>query len=135
MTRTYSELVKIYTFKERYEYLRLNEFVGSKTFGFDRYLNQKFYSSAEWIRIRNHVIVRDNGLDLGIYDHLIPGIIIVHHMNPMSVKDLMLKKNEVLDPEFLITVSKTTHRAIHYGKDIYEETFVSRKPNDMAPWL
>ena len=134
--KTYSELSKFKTFKERYEYLRLGGIVGEETFGFDRYLNQIFYKSEEWKRIRNYVIIRDNGCDLGIQDHkIIDGIILVHHMNPITKEDIINKNEMLLDPEYLITTVKNTHDAIHYGDEsLLVEDLVERSANDTCPW-
>lgn len=133
--KRYSELVALSTFKERYQYLRLRGNVGVDTFGFDRYLNQTFYRSAEWKRIRDEVIVRDNGCDLGIEDRLIPGRILIHHMNPITEKDIIHRTEFLMDPEFLICVSHVTHNAIHYGDEgLLIPDFVERTKNDTCPW-
>ena len=134
--KTYSELSKFKTFKERYEYLRLGGMVGEETFGFDRYLNQMFYKSEEWKRIRNYVIIRDNGCDLGIQDRkIIDSIILVHHMNPITKEDIINKNEILLDPEYLITTVKNTHDAIHYGDEsLLVEDLVERSANDTCPW-
>ena len=134
--KKYSELSKFKTFKERYEYLRLGGMVGEETFGFDRYLNQMFYKSEEWKRIRNYVIIRDNGCDLGIQDRkIIDGIILVHHMNPITKEDIINKNEILLDPEYLITTVKNTHDAIHYGDEsLLVEDLVERSANDTCPW-
>lgn len=133
--KTYSELITLPTFEERYRYLRLQGTVGKDTFGFDRYLNQKFYRSAEWKRIRDQVIIRDNGCDLGIDDRMIHGRILIHHMNPITDKDILNVTDALLNPEFLICVTHETHNAIHYGD---ENQLVSapvvRRPNDTCPW-
>lgn len=113
--RTYSELIKIDSFEDRFEYLKLSGYVGNETFGFDRYLNQVFYRSVEWRRIRNEVIVRDCGCDLGHPDYPILGKIIIHHINPLSIDDIQKESQYLLNPEFLICVSHQTHNAIHYG--------------------
>lgn len=133
--KTYSELIALPTFEERYEYLRLNGRVGKDTFGFDRYLNQNFYRSAEWRRIRDRVIVRDNGCDLAIDDRIIYGKILIHHMNPITDKDLFNLSDILLDPEYLICVSHNTHNAIHYGdgKRLAKDPIVRTK-NDTCPW-
>lgn len=134
--KTYSELSKLKTFKERYEYLKLDGVVGEETFGFDRYLNQMFYKSDEWKRIRNYVITRDNGCDLGIEDReIIDSIILVHHMNPINKDDILNRTDYLLNPEYLITTIKNTHDAIHYGDEslLYEEP-IERFSNDMCPW-
>lgn len=133
--KTYSELMSLSSFKERYEYLRLRGNVGVDTFGFDRYLNQNFYRSAEWRRVRDQVIVRDNGCDLGIEDRMIPGRILIHHMNPITEKDILYHSEFLMDPEYLICVSHNTHNAIHYGDDsILIPEPVVRTKNDTCPW-
>ena len=133
--KTYSELIALPTFEERYEYLRLNGRVGEDTFGFDRYLNQNFYRSAEWRRIRDRVIVRDNGCDLAIDDRIIYGKILIHHMNPITDKDLFNLSDILLDPEYLSCVSHNTHNAIHYGdgERLVKDPIVRTK-NDTCPW-
>ena len=133
--RTYSELITIPTFEERYEYLRLGGKVGEETFGFDRYLNQLFYKSNEWRDIRDHVIIRDNGCDLAMLDREIYGRILVHHMNPVSVDDIVRRSKYLLDPEYLICTTKITHDAIHYGDSSLLITApIERSKNDMCPW-
>lgn len=137
MNRTYSELITLPSFEERFLYLKLNGNVGESTFGFDRYLNQRFYRMPEWRKVRNEVILRDKGCDLGLEDREIPpgARIIVHHMNPISINDIADKLDWILDPEFLICTMKNTHDAIHYGDEsiLYSEP-IERKPNDTAPW-
>jgi hypothetical protein len=115
--RTYSELRRLDTFEDRYHYLRLNDVVGASTFGFDRWINQRFYQSQEWKWVRDQVVVRDNGCDLGISGYEIHSGLLVHHMNPLSVKDLELSSEWVIDPNYLITTSLQTHNAIHYGDE------------------
>lgn len=134
--RTYSELSKLKTFRERYEYLKLDGTVGEETFGFDRYINQMFYKSEEWKRIRNYVITRDNGCDLGIPDRkIVNSVILVHHMNPITKEDIINKNEILLDPEYLITTIKPTHDAIHYGDEsLLAEDLVIRSKNDTCPW-
>ena len=134
--RTYSELITLSTFEERFEYLKLDGQVGEDTFGFDRYLNQRFYHSEEWKQIRREVIVRDKGCDLAIPDREIFGRIIVHHMNPISVSDIDGNEKYILDPEFLITTFKLTHDAIHYGDESLLVTTepVIRTRDDTCPW-
>lgn len=134
--RTYSELMKLKTFEERYEYLRLGGKVGEETFGFDRYLNQMFYKTPEWKAIRNKIIVRDNGCDLGIEDREIIGSkILIHHMNPITVEDILNRSDYLLNPEYLICTIKNTHDAIHYGNsDLLYEDLVVRSKNDTCPW-
>lgn len=133
--RTYSELITLSTYEDRLNYLKLNNKVGEDTFGFDRYMNQDFYRSAEWKNTRNKVITRDLGHDMGIDDHEIYGKIIVHHMNPISKDDIDKSTDFLLDPEYLICVSSETHNMIHYGiENQNRQTFVERKPNDTCPW-
>lgn len=135
MIRTYTELSKLKTFKERYRYLQLNGAVGQDTFGFDRYLNQGFYKSKEWKSIRDHVIVRDNGCDLGVEGYDIHARIYIHHMNPILPKDIVDQTEFLLDPEYLICVTHNTHNAIHYGDESLLITEpVIRTPNDTCPW-
>ena len=135
--RTYSELIKLPTFKERYEYLRIGGSVGEETFGFDRYLNQAFYKSKEWSSIRDYVISRDCGCDLGDPEHEIPNgvLILVHHMNPITKQDIINRSEYLLNPEYLITTVKNTHDAIHYGTDeLLNKDPIERSPNDTCPW-
>lgn len=135
--RTYSELIKLPTFEERYRYLRLSGRVGEETFGFDRYLNQQFYKSDEWMSIRDYVIIRDNGCDLGIEDREIRGRnrILVHHMNPVTKDDILRRSKYLLDPEYLICTIKNTHDAIHYGDEsLLIITPTERTRNDTCPW-
>ena len=133
--RTYSELIQLPTFEERFDYLRLDGVVGKDTFGFDRYLNQQFYRSSEWKRIRNQVIVRDNGCDLGIDEYEIHGRILIHHMNPISIEDLQYMSDLLMNPEYLICVSHRTHNAIHYGDEsLIVTTPIERSQNDTCPW-
>lgn len=135
--RTYSELIKLSTFEERYEYLRLGGKVGEETFGFDRYLNQMLYTSPEWRSLRNYIITRDCGCDLGIPGREIPEgvIIIIHHMNPITVEDIVNRSDFVFNPEYLICTIKNTHDAIHYGNSelLYKDPIV-RSKNDTCPW-
>ena len=133
--RTYSELITLPSFEERYRYLKLDGSVGKETFGFDRYLNQDFYRSKEWKHIRDEIIVRDCGCDLGIIDREIPTRIYIHHMNPISVKDITNATEFLLNPEYLICTSHSTHNAIHYGDEsLLVTTSVERKRNDTCPW-
>lgn len=136
MIKTYSELSKIPDFMGRFEYLSLKGVVAEETFGFDRYLNQKFYRSREWYQLRNKIIVRDNGCDLGIPGRDIFDHIIIHHMNPLRVDDIVNSTDFLLNPEYLICVSSLTHNAIHYGdKNLIAQTdIIERKPNDTCPW-
>ena len=133
--KTYSELITIPTFEERYEYLRLNGRVGEETFGFDRYLNQVFYKSKEWRSIRNYVIARDNGCDLGMEGYEIFGPILIHHMNPITKEDILERKDVLLNPEYLITTVKNAHDAIHYGDgSLLVTSPIERRKNDTCPW-
>lgn len=133
--RTYSELITLPTFEERFRYLQLSGKIGEDTFGFDRYLNQKFYRSAEWKRIRDQVIVRDNGCDLGIEDRVIYGKILIHHMNPITVEDIRYMTDILLNPEYLICVTHNTHNAIHYGdENLIVKAPIVRTPYDTCPW-
>lgn len=133
--KTYSELLTIPTFEERFEYLRLNGKVGEETFGFDRYMNQSFYRSPEWKRIRDFVIARDYGCDLGVDGREIYGRILIHHMNPISQDDILHSSDFLLDSEYLITVSHETHNAIHYGDvSLLSRAPVERTKNDTCPW-
>ena len=135
MIRTYSELSKLETFEERYKYLRLEGRVGKDTFGFDRYMNQVFYRSQKWKEIRDSVIIRDNGCDLGVDGYTIHGRIIIHHMNPISVEDLKRDSDFLLNPEYLITTIHRTHNAIHYGDEgSIVTTPIVRTKNDTCPW-
>lgn len=133
--RTYSELIQLPTFEERYRYLRLGGRVGEDTFGFDRYLNQLFYKSDEWLSRRDEIIIRDNGCDLGIPGREIYGRILIHHMNPIAVRDILNRTEYLLNPEYLISTIKNTHDAIHYGN---EESLIlvppERVKNDTCPW-
>jgi len=133
--KTYSELILLPTFEERYRYLRLGGRVGEETFGFDRYINQMFYTSEEWKAIRRKVIIRDNGCDLGMDDREIHDKILIHHMNPISKIDILERSKFLLDPEYLICVCKRTHDAIHYGDDSILFTGpIVRTRNDTCPW-
>lgn len=135
MIRTYSELITHSTFEDRFEYLSLKGQVGQETFGFDRYLNQKFYRSREWKQIRDLVIVRDSGCDLGILGREIRSHIIIHHMNPLMLNDITDSTEYLLDPEYLICVSHNTHQAIHYGDaSLLIADPVVRTKNDTCPW-
>ena len=133
--RTYSELITLPTFEERFKYLQLGGKVGEDTFGHDRYLNQMFYTSDEWRRIRRDVIVRDNGCDLGIQDREIHGLIIIHHMNPITIEDIINRSEFLLNPEYLISTVKNTHDAIHFSDErILITDPIERRPNDTCPW-
>lgn len=133
--KCYSELMLLSTFQARYQYLRLNGEVGKETFGFDRYMNQFFYRSPEWRRVRDFVITRDEGCDLGIPGREIFGRIIIHHMNPIRPEDIRNRSDLLLDPEYLITTIHDTHLAIHYGDEhLLLQEPVERRPNDTCPW-
>ena len=133
--RTYTELSKLKTFKERFEYLKLNGVVGEDTFGFDRYLNQMLYHSKLWLDVKREVILRDEACDLGVKGYEIHGSVLVHHMNPIRKEDIVKKSDILLNPEYLICTCKRTHNAIHYGDDkILRPAFVERRPNDTCPW-
>lgn len=134
--RTYSELIQLPTFKERFQYLQLKDAVGAETFGFDRYINQMFYRSREWKSIRDFVIVRDNGCDLGVDGYEIHGGIIIHHMNPISKKDIFDATEFLLNPEFLVSTILSTHNAIHYGDEslLNSRIPIERTRNDTCPW-
>lgn len=133
--KTYSELITLPTFEERFEYLRLDGSVGEQTFGFDRYINQLFYQSAEWKRIRDFVIIRDNGCDLGVEDHDITGKILIHHMNPITINDIQARSEFLLNPEYLISTTHLTHNAIHYGDErLLPKGPIERTKYDTCPW-
>lgn len=133
--KTYSELILLPTFEERFEYLRLDGRVGEDTFGFDRYLNQLFYRSHEWRKIRDYVIVRDNACDLGVEGYDIYGKILIHHLNPITVRDIEGRTDFLLDPEYLISTTHNTHNAIHYGdENLIIKAPIERRPNDTCPW-
>jgi hypothetical protein len=134
-TKRYSELKLLPTFQERLDYLKLKGSVGLDTFGFDRYLNQTFYRSPEWKRLRDEIIIRDEGCDLGVPGYEIFDRIYIHHMNPISQSDLMDRNPDIMNPEFLICVSHRTHNAIHYGtEDILPMEPIIRTRNDTCPW-
>ena len=133
--RTYSELIRLPTFEERFRYLKLDGLVGKDTFGFDRYLNQEFYRSKEWKEVRDFVIVRDNGCDLGMDGYEIAGRIYIHHMNPITVNDIVHSSDFLLNPDYLICMSHNTHNAVHYGdEDLLVTAPVERRKNDTCPW-
>lgn len=133
--RTYSELILLPTFEERFEYLKLDGRVGEETFGFDRYLNQILYKSPEWLKVRDHVIVRDCGCDLAMEGHEIYTKILVHHMNPITKEDILRRKDYILDPEFLVCTIKRTHDAIHYSDaSLLVTAPIERRRNDTCPW-
>lgn len=136
MIRTFNELRSLKTFEERFNYLQLHGKVGLDTFGFDRIFNQMFYRSKEWKRMRDEIIIRDLGRDLGIEGReILYGKIVIHHMNPISIKDIEESTEFLLNPNYLITTTPNTHRAIHYGdKSLLALDPVERRPNDTCPW-
>lgn len=135
MSRSYSELIRLPSFEERFQYLSLRGVVGRETFGFDRYLNQMFYRSREWKRLRNEIIVRDNGCDMGLEGFEIHEPIYIHHLNPMTVADVESSDPSILDPDNLISVTHRTHNAIHYGEEsLLPRKLVERKPGDTKLW-
>lgn len=135
MNRTYSELIKLPTFLDRFSYLQLGGQVGVETFGYDRYLNQMFYRTTEWKRFRNEIIIRDNGCDLACEGYEIVGKILIHHINPISIEDVLQQDPKVFDPENVISTTLNTHNAIHYGDEsLLISEPIERKPNDTCPW-
>ena len=133
--RTYSELITIPTFEERFEYLQLKGSVGKDTFGYDRYLNQVLYRSPEWKRLRNQIIIRDGGCDLACDGYDIYGKVLIHHLNPITVEDVLARSRKVFDPDNLVCVSHNTHNAIHYGDvDLLVTGPIIRTKNDTCPW-
>lgn len=135
MIRTYSDLRRLQTLEERFDYLKLDGQIGTSTFGFERWVNQQFYHSREWREVRHHVIARDMGMDLGSEDVPIMGAHLIHHMNPITMKDFDESTENLLDPEFLITTALRTHNAIHYGdKRQLPQPFVERRPGHTKLW-
>jgi hypothetical protein len=133
--RRYSELSRIDSFEERFEYLSLRGTVGESTFGFERHINQSFYRSVEWRQLRHHVIARDLGCDMGFPEHEIHDRVIIHHMNPMTVDEIVHGEEQILNPDFLITVSHNTHNAIHYGdSNLLPKPLIERRPGDTRLW-
>lgn len=133
--KTYSELITIPTFEERFEYLQLKGSVGKDTFGYDRYLNQVLYRSPEWKRLRNKIVIRDNGCDLACDGYDIYGKVLIHHLNPITVEDVLARSRKVFDPDNLVCVSHNTHNAIHYGDvDLLATGPIIRTKNDTCPW-
>lgn len=133
--KTYSELIRLPTFEDRFEYLKLKGSVGKDIFGHDRYLNQVFYSSMEWRRLRDEIIIRDNGCDLGIEGREIGGKVYIHHLNPLGANDILTHSEYLVNPEYLICVSFETHNAIHYGDiNLLPRDPIERKRNDTCPW-
>lgn len=134
-SRSYSELINLTTFEDRFEYLRLGGGVGRATFGFDRYINQNFYSSREWQDIKSHIIVRDEGCDLGIIGYEIFVSPLIHHMNPMGVDNILHKETWILDPEYLVLTTHNTHNNIHFGtRNLFPKVVTDRSPRDTKLW-
>lgn len=135
MIRSYRELIRIPTFEERFEYLKLPGSVGEATFGFDRYLNQRFYQSTEWRQLRNKVIARDNACDMACPDHDIAGLILIHHINPITIEDIENSSEALFDMNNVVCVSSIVHNAIHFGDaSLLPKPLVERRPNDTIPW-
>lgn len=135
MIRRYSELIAYDTFEDRFEYLKLGGGVGRATFGFDRYINQQFYKSREWNDVGREVIIRDNGCDLGVLGYEIHVGLLIHHMNPMTVDDILHKEPWIVDPEFLILTTSATHNNIHFGVNhLFPKVVVKRSPKDTKLW-
>ena len=134
--RTYTELSKLKTFDERFSYLMLKGKIGIETFGYDRYLNQVLYNSPQWKKLRDKIIIRDDGMDLGLDGYPIMGKAIIHHLNPITVDDVLDESPDVFNPEYLICVSHKTHNALHYGYEDYPDSMkiTERRPNDTIPW-
>lgn len=133
--KTYSELITLPTYEERFEYLRLKGAVGKETFGYDRYLNQTLYNSPEWKRTRRKILIRDDGCDLACKDRIIYRNVIIHHINPITLEDIVERRSIVFDPENLICVSHNTHNAIHYGDiNLLTTGPIERSANDTCPW-
>lgn len=133
--RTYSEMIRVRSFEDRFNYLNLHGEVGRETFGFDRWLNQAFYRSREWRSLRSFVIVRDEGCDLAVPGYEIHDRVYIHHMNPMTKDQLIQGDEDVLDPEFLVLVSHRTHNAIHFGdRSLLPQDYVPRRPGDTKLW-
>ena len=135
MNKSYSELIKLSTYEERFEYLKLDGRVGEATFGYDRYLNQILYRSKEWKDFRRRILIRDGGCDLAVPGYDINSRAIIHHINPITVEDVLNRDSKIFDPDNVITVTHQTHQAIHYGdKNLLPQAPVIRKPNDTCPW-
>ena len=135
--KTYSDLISLDTFDDRFEYLKTNSTIGDDSFGFDRYLNQNFYNSREWRNLRNKIILRDRGCDLACKDHeILDDEIIIHHLNPITKEDIINRTDKLLNPEYLITTTQATHNAIHYGDItlINRKDPIVRNKNDTCPW-
>lgn len=134
-TRCYSDLRRLTTFEDRFDYLKLSGEVGASTFGHNRWMNQMFYTSLEWSSVRDLVIMRDQGCDLGVPGYELTYDLLVHHMNPMTEDDIIHREEWILDPEFLITTTKRTHNAIHFGgRELLPKPVVARQPGDTQLW-
>lgn len=135
LEKSYRQLILLPTFEERYEYLKLAGVVGESLFGFDRYLNQEFYTSREWRQFRYKIIARDMGCDLGLEDYPIAGRVIIHHINPLLIADFENSTDALFDPDNVICVSENTHQAIHFGDEtLLPAEPVLRAPGDTCPW-
>lgn len=135
MKRTYTELMKLKTFEDRFHYVELNGSVGRETFGYDRWINQHLYSSSDWKRFKRQILIRDGGNDLGCEDHPIYGNVTIHHLNPITKEQIINHDHAVFDPDNVISVSSLTHNALHYSNiDILPSKFVERHPYDTCPW-
>lgn len=135
MIKTYSKLIEIESFEDRFDYLKLDGLVGSETFGHDRYMNQVLYESSDWRKFRRDIIVRDGSCDLAHSDHLLDKYIIIHHINPLTIKDIENRSSMIFDPENVVCVSRRTHNAIHYGdKEQLLKDPVERVKGDTCPW-
>ena len=134
--KCYSDLIKFKTFEERFKYLEMGGHIGIESFGYDRYLNQAFYKSPDWRKLRNQIILRDGGMDLGVDGYPLNGRVIIHHINPISVDDVLEFNPDIFNPEYLISCSHQTHNALHYGNEDYLNRFkiIERRPNDTIPW-
>ena len=133
---SYDELKRLNTFEERFKYLEIGGHIGIESFGFDRYLNQNFYHSQEWLSVRDKIILRDNGMDLGVDGYPVNGRIVIHHINPITIEDVLDRNPDIFNPNYLISCSHATHNALHYGNEEYLNSFrvVERRPNDTTPW-
>ena len=134
--KSYSDLIVLKTFEERFKYLEIGGQIGIDTFGFNRYLNQNFYRSYKWLKVRDQVILRDNGMDLGVDGYPVNGKIVIHHINPITVEDVVEQNPDIFNLDYLISCSHATHNALHYGNEEYLSRFqvIERKPNDTCPW-
>ena len=133
---SYDEVRRLKTFEERFKYLEIGGHIGIESFGFDRYLNQNFYHSQEWLSVRDKIILRDNGMDLGVDGYPVNGRIVIHHINPITIEDVLDRNPDIFNPNYLIACSHATHNALHYGNEEYLNSFrvVERRPNDTTLW-